>query len=554
MRTSLDPFGIYTANLQVLGAWLRHPRALSEEMGRFWTEFWTLQHWQRIFGGVDHDDLLPPARYDERFEDPAWTKNPFLDTIKETYLLCTRWLEDAIFNTPGADERIRRRAAFWAREVLNAVAPGNFFWTNPVAIERYLATGGVSALRGAANFIADSARANISMVDSSRFRVGENLATTPGAVVFRNELLEVIQYAPTTARVHSVPIVIIAPWINKYYVLDLDAKKSLVRFLVDAGFTVFITSWKNPGPELRATTLEDYMVRGALEAVHVAREICQVPRVHLAGYCIGGTIVAALLAWLNRDARGTDNGVVAHATLLTTLVDFSEAGDIDVFLDEDCLKAIEHLMRPSGYLDGRYMAASFRLLRSNSLIWRYWVHNYLYGETPPAIDVLYWNTDATRLPQAMHTFYLRELCLNNRLVQPDGLELGGRPIDLGRITQPLYVVGTEQDHITPWPSTFRICARVRSPVRYVLATSGHIMGIISPPVQPSKRRYWVGDATARSDPEAWRAAVDKLSGSWWNDWADWLRTGCGKRLPARSPGNPRYPPLKAAPGTYVLER
>jgi polyhydroxyalkanoate synthase len=554
MRTSLDPFGIFTANLQVLAAWLRHPRALSEEWARFLTEFWTLQLWQRLPGGVDHDDLVPPVRYDERFEDPAWTKNPFLDTIKETYLLGTRWLEDAIFNTPGADEKTRRRTAFWVREVFNALAPGNFFWTNPVAVERYLASGGMSAWRGAANFLADAARTDISMVDARQFRVGENLATTPGAVVFRNDLLEVIQYAPATARVHAVPIVIIAPWINKFYVLDLDAKKSLVRFLVQEGFTVFITSWKNPGPARRATTLEDYMFSGALEAVRVAREICRAPRVHLAGYCIGGTIVAALLAWLNRDARGADDGAVAHATLLTTLVDFSKAGDIDVFLDEDCLGAIERLMAPSGYLDGRYMAASFRLLRSNSLIWRCWVHNYLYGETPPAIDVLYWNTDTTRLPQAMHTFYLRELYLNNKLVQPDGLTLGGRPIDLGRITQPLYVVGTEQDHITPWVSTFRICGRVKGPVRYVLATSGHIMGIISPPVQPSKRRYRVGDATARTDPEAWRAAVDKVPGSWWTDWADWLRAVCGRQVAPRSPGNEKYPSLTDAPGTYVLEK
>jgi polyhydroxyalkanoate synthase len=261
-----------------------------------------------------------------------------------------------------------------------------------------------------------------------------------------------------------------------------------------------------------------------------------------------------LLAWLNREA-GADNGtVVEHATLLTTLVDFSQPGDIDVFLDEESLAAIEALMTPSGYLDGKFMALSFRLLRSNSLIWRYWVHDYLYGETPPAFDVLYWNTDATRLPKAMHAFYLRELYLENRLVRADALRLGGRPIDLGRITQPLYVVGTEQDHITPWASTFRICRRAKGPVRYVLATSGHIMGILSPPVQPPKRRYWAGDATNRDDPEAWRASVDKVAGSWWDDWATWLQSRCGNPVPARAMGSEDYPPLADAPGTYVLER
>ncbi|HSB02554.1 MAG TPA: alpha/beta fold hydrolase, partial [Anaerolineales bacterium] len=320
MRNPWDPFGIYSASWEVFSAWLKHPRALSEEWTKFWTEFWALQNWQRMAGGVAHDDLVPPVPYDERFGDPAWTDNPYLDTFKEIYLLYTRWLEDTIFNTPGASKKIRRRTAFWVREVLNAIAPSNFFWTNPVAVERFIATGGMSTLRGSANFLADASKFNISMVDESQFKVGENLATTPGAVVYRNELMELIQYAPTTDRVHAVPIVIVAPWINKYYILDLEAKKSLVRFLVDEGFTVFITSWKNPGPELRATTLEDYMFKGALEAVNVARKICRVPQVHLVGYCIGGTIVAALLAWLNREPRTGNTVAVAHATLLTTLV------------------------------------------------------------------------------------------------------------------------------------------------------------------------------------------------------------------------------------------
>jgi polyhydroxyalkanoate synthase len=305
---------------------------------------------------------------------------------------------------------------------------------------------------------------------------------------------------------------------------------------------------------MRRTRLDDYMLKGALAAVQAAQNICRVPQVHLAGYCIGGTIVAALIAWLNRAGSGGGAVPVEHATLLTTLVDFSLAGDIDVFLDEQSLDAIEALMAPSGYLDGRFMALSFRLLRSNSLIWRYWVHNYLYGEAPPPFDVLYWNTDATRLPRAMHAFYLRELYLNNKLVKPDALRLGGRPIDLGNITQPLYVVGTEQDHITPWASTFRICSRVKGPVRYVLATSGHIMGILSAPVQPPRRRYWAGDASRQDDPEAWRASLDKVPGSWWEDWTQWLKSRCGKRVPPPGLGSADYPPLADAPGTYVLER
>ncbi|MGD2076687.1 MAG: alpha/beta fold hydrolase [Gammaproteobacteria bacterium] len=554
MRTPFDPFGIYAASWEVFNAWLAHPYRLGEEATKLWTEFWALQTWQRLTGAVDHEDLVPPARYDERFEDPAWIENPFLDTLKETYLLYTHWLEDAIFETPWVDEKTRRRAAFGAREVLNALAPSNFFWSNPVAIKRFVETGGMSALRGTANFLADAGKGTISMVDERQFKLGENLATTPGAVIFRNEVLELIQYSPTTDRVHAVPIVIVAPWINKYYILDLERRKSLVRFLVDQGFTVFITSWKNPGPEARFTTLDDYMLKGALKAVEVALDICRVPRVHLAGYCIGGTIVAALLAWLSRETQPDNRAVVEHATLLTTLVEFSRPGDIDVFLDAESLDAIEALMAPSGYLDGKCMAASFRLLRSNSLIWRYWVHNYLYGETPPPFDVLYWNTDATRLPKAMHTFYLRNLYLENKLIRRDALRLGGRPIDLGRITQPLYVVGTEQDHITPWLSTFRICSSIKGPVRYVLATSGHIMGILSPPVQPPKRHYWAGDATRWEDPQAWQASLDKVAGSWWDDWSSWLKYRCGKQAPPPPMGSETYRPLAEAPGTYVLQR
>ena len=553
MRNIFDPFGIVSSCLEIQNAWLRHPRDLADELTKLGTNMWALQIWQRMFSVGVLKDLIPPVKYDERFQDPIWTQNPHLDTLKEIYLLYIHWLEDAIYKTPDVSDKTRRKAAFWVREVLNAMAPTNFFWTNPVAIKRFLETGGWNLVKGLENFMGDVAKANISMVDETGFEVGVNLANTPGAVVYRNELVELIQYTPTTNKVRTVPIVIIAPWINKFYILDLNEQKSLVRYLVDQGFTVFITSWKNPGREMRNTTFEDYMLKGVLQAINVAKDICEAPRVHVAGYCIGGTMVAALLAWLNQTNQG-DALPVAHATLFTTLSDFSEAGDIESFIDADSVSFLEKLMAQEGYLDGKAMGASFRTLRANSLIWHYWVHNYLYGESPPRFDVLYWNIDTTRLPAAMHSFYLREFYLNNRLAQPDALVLGGRPIALSTITQPLYIVGTEQDHITPWQSTFKTCGLVSSPARYVLATSGHILGIISPPVDPPKRRYWVGDVNGQQDPETWRSQTKKVPGSWWQDWVKWLHPQCGELRKPPALGANRYPCLTEAPGTYVLEQ
>ena len=552
MYKLLDPFGIAAVCGKVQEAWCAHPFLLNDELTRLGAGTVALANWQRMAGSPESSDLIPPAVFDERFKHPLWTRSPVLDTIKEAYLLYTRWLEDAIYKTPDVSEDIKRRAAFWMREYLNALAPSNFLWTNPEALIRAVETGGLSLIRGWRNFVSDFNAGKISMVDETAFKVGVNLATTPGAVVYRNELVELIQYAPATDTVHTTPIVIVAPWINKYYILDINERQSLVRHLVGQGFTVFVTSWKNPGAALRNTRFEDYMRKGALASVDAARAICETEQVHLVGYCIGGTLVTALAAWLNRGDSGQQSPI-AHMTLLTTLVDFAEAGDIDVFIDEDSVDALDDLMAHYGYLDGKDMVMTFRSLRSNSLIWHYWVHNYLLGEAPPAFDVLYWNSDSTRLPHAMHSFYLREFYLNNKLIQPDGITLSGRPIDISRITQPIYAVGTEQDHVAPWKSAFRICALARGPVHFVLATSGHIMGVLSQPLDPPKRRYWVGDATGQSDPEVWRAQLDKTVNSWWTDWVAWLRPKCGPERAPPALGYADLPSLEPAPGSYVLE-
>ncbi len=550
---ALDPFGMLDACQQVQQAWLNQPQALSQKLFELGSGLVTLQ-WQNAcqLAGSNQCDLVPAAHYDERFQDPIWEQNPFFDHLKEVYLLYTHWLEDAIYATPELAEPARAKAGFQARQILNAIAPGNFFWSNPAALQRCLETGGSSLLDGTANLISDIQHGTIRMVDENAFSVGKNLATTPGAVVHRNALLEMIQYAPATEQVHQLPIVLVAPWINKYYILDLTPAKSLINYLREQGFTVFVTSWKNPGPELRDASLDDYLFKGVLETVEVARQICDGAQVHLTGYCIGGTAVTALMAWLNKS--DPKNLPVAHWSLFTTLVDFSNPGEIGVLIDEPGIAYLEQRMAETGFLEGQDMADTFRALRSNGLIWHQYIHNYLLGKDAPKFDILYWNTDFTRMPAAMHAFYLREFYLNNRLAQQNSLSLGGKTLDLKLITQPLYAVGAEQDHITPWKETFKTTNLVGGPVRYVLATSGHIQGIISPPVTPPKRRYWAGDTQAGSTPEAWCQSTDKIPGSWWQDWVSWLRPQCGPQQTPPGLGNSQYPPLADAPGSYVLER
>ena len=554
MRHTIDPFGVYTSCLEVQKAWLENPSHLFMELSKLSADFSALNVWTRACGFGYHPDLVPPHSYDERFQDPAWTDNACLDTLKETYLLYVRWLEDAIYHTPSLPEKTRNRAAFWVREALNATAPSNFFWTNPVAITRAINTSGKSVLDGMKNFFSDLGKGEISMVDERKFQVGGNLATTPGAVVFRNELIELIQFKPLTREVHEIPIVIMAPWINKYYILDLTEKNSLLSYLVSQGFTVFVSSWKNPDESMRNISFDDYLMKGVGAPLEAVKDICNTEQVHLTGWCIGGTLVAAYLAWQNAGKNNGAGATVAHSTLITTLVDFADVGDIEVFIDEESIEYLEGLMEHHGYLDGKSMGQTFRSLRANSLIWYYWVHNYLYGEPIPAWDVLFWNTDNTRLPQKMHSYYLREFYLHNKLVEKNAIKLAGRKLDLSRVTQPMYIVGTEQDHITPWKSAFKTCHLVGGPVRFVLATSGHILGVLSPPVDPPKRRYWVSDINEQMTATEWQNATEKVRGSWWIDWTDWLRQKCGNRVAPPALGSNRYPVLADAPGKYVLEK
>lgn len=475
------------------------------------------------------------------------------EAARKIYGQYTAWLRDLVERGPGLSIRERDRAGFWIRQLVHALSPANSFWTNPAAVLRCLTSEGDSLRRGGLRWIEDQGRGEFlpPMVDRTAFRPGENIGTAEGAVVHRNRLMELIQYRPATERVYAVPVVFIQPWINKYYIFDLEEESSFVRYLTGNGFTVFITSWRNPGPEMRGVTFDDYMIRGALEAVRAARSICGVPAVHVAGYCIGGTLLAALMAWLAVGSRRVGEPVVDW-TLFSTLTDFSEPGELGFLVTHRSVAFLEGLMEHSGILDGRLIDASFRLLRADSLIWRNFVNGYLYGCDPPKSSFLYWNSDSTNLPEAMASFFLRKFYLENRFLEPGGLTLGGRPLDLGRVEEPLYAVGALLDHISPWRGTFRTCRLAGGSVRYILAGDGHITGIVNPPSEYGKKRYWAGEDGLDGDPDAWLEGREERPGSWWEDWMEWLAQRSGPSGPPPPLGNRRYPALEKAPGTYVF--
>jgi polyhydroxyalkanoate synthase len=553
---ALDPYGMTTSLLQAQISWLLHPQELMRAMNALSSDLVALQtHVGKRLLGLPSEDVITPHGDDTRFADPVWSESPSWDVIKEWYLAFTRHFEDMLYETPGLSDKERRRSAFWLRNWLNLVAPTNFFCLNPVAMRRCLESHGESLQEGWKNLLRDIKAKNIQMVEPDAFTVGKDLGTTPGQVIFRNRLLELIHYTPTTDKVRAMPIVITTPWINKFYILDLTARKSLVKYLTEQGFSVFITSWKNPGAEMADITFDDYLTDGVSEAVRVAREFCKTPQVHLVGYCIGGTLVSTYMAWANKRYKAAEMPV-AHWTLFTTLTDFAHPGEIDVFIDESSVGALAESMAEKGYLDGNDMAASFRMLRSNSLIWHYWVGSYLLGEPLAAFDVLFWNMDSTRMPQAMHTWYLRELYLHNNLIKRNKLDIGGERIDLSGIVQSLYMVTAEDDHIAPWKQCYHLRKHLNAaaPMRFVRSTSGHILGIVNPPVTPPKRAYWVGEPTRDEESEQWLESAEKKPGTWWEDWTRWLNDRCGPLVAAYPVSNRRFPALGDAPGSYVLER
>lgn len=549
---AVDPIGMSAPIVHAQLAWLTHPQQLAARMVELSADIWKLQ-WHMAQQLTGHSDACPNTANadDTRFSDPVWSE-PAWHLVKEWYLMFTHQTQDMLYDTPDLASDERERAAFWWRHWLNTVAPTNYLLTNPVALRKAVETGGDSLKKGFALFLEDLHAGSIRMTNPDDFKVGENLATTPGSVVSRNRLVEVIHYAPTQAKVHAQPVVIITPWINKFYVLDLNPRKSMIRFLLDQGLDVFITSWKNPDASMRDVRFDDYLMEGVHETVEVARRMTGAAKVHATGYCIGGTALTMYMAWANRHFAA-DAVPVADWTLFATLVDFHQPGDIKVFINESSIDYLCENMARKGYLDGKEMATSFRLLRANSLIWQYVVHGWLYGEAPPPFDVLYWNMDTTRMPQTMHSWYLRELYLHNRLIQPDALTVAGEPLDLSRIVQPLYAVAAEDDHIAPWAQDFLINKHAAGDKRFVLSSSGHILGIVNPVVTPPKRHFRVADVELSESAESWRDRTEAQQGSWWTDWMAWLKPRAGKLVKARPGANEAFPELAPAPGTYVKE-
>ncbi len=502
----------------------------------------------RAIGKPGEPAVVAP-KGDRRFRSEAWNERLIFDLLRQVYLTTADWMLANATRMRELSSDDRMRITFYMRQFADALSPANFVLTNPDVLETTRGEKGLNLLRGYRRLLEDLNAGDgsllISMTDKSAFEVGRNIATTEGAVMFENEMMQLIQYSPRSGTQNRTPLLIIPPWINKFYILDLQPKNSFIRWAVDQGHTVFVISWVNPDEKLRYKRFEDYMHEGILEALVAIEEITGEYQVNAIGYCIGGTLLAASLAWMK--AMGEDR--VASATFFTAQVDFEEAGDLRVFIDDRQLKHLEKRMAKRGFLDGEAMAMTFNMLRANDLIWTFVVNNYLMGRKPPEFDLLYWNSDFTRLPETMHTWYLRKLYLENRLVEPGGVEMGGVPIDLSTIDIPVYIQSAREDHIAPYRSVYKATQIYSVDTTFMLAGSGHIAGVINPPAA-NKYGYWTCDELP-PDPDDWIEAADYHEGSWWPHWNEWLRPHAGPRVEARVPGEGPLPAIEPAPGRYV---
>jgi polyhydroxyalkanoate synthase len=529
--------------------WMKDPVRALDAQSRITTSMLDLwSHTLRKMQGETPEPIAVPEPRDGRFKHADWSENPYFDFLKQAYLVSSRWA-DRLVADAEVDEHTKQKAGFYVKQLAGALSPSNFVATNPELLQTTIKENGENLVRGLRMLAEDmeAGRGDLKIRQSRTegFEVGVNMATTPGKVVFRNHLIELIQYAPATEKVLKTPLVIVPPWINKYYILDLNPEKSFVRWIVEQGVTVFIVSWVNPDERHAAADFSTYMIDGILAAVDAAREITGSEKAHTAAYCVGGTMLAVTLAWLA--AQGDDR--IASATLLTTQVDFTHAGDLKVFVDEEQIAEVESLMGRLGYLPGSRMASAFNMLRPLDLIWPYVVNTYLKGQEPAAFDLLYWNSDSTRMPEANHRFYLRNCYLDNTLSQ-GGMEVAGERLSLSKVKTPIYNLAAKEDHIAPARSVFFGSQFFGGPVRYVLAGSGHIAGVVNPAGKP-KYQFWTG-GPATGAFEDWIARAKETPGSWWTDWIVWLRERSeGGEVKARAPGSRKYRPLADAPGDYV---
>ena len=542
-----DEFGVARAFTDLAARMLADPWKVAEMQTKmFWDHVALWQSSLLRMLGKEAPPVAEPGEGDNRFRNADWQDQFLFDYIKQSYLIAARHMHDTVSSVEGLPEETQKKVNFYTRQYIDALSPSNFALSNPEVLRETLQSGGQNLVRGLNNLLADIERGGIRMADEKAFKLGVNVATTPGKVVFQNDLMQLIQYAPGTDTVFRRPLLVIPPWINKYYILDLRERNSFVRWAVDQGHTVFVISWVNPDGRYASKTFENYMFEGPLAALDAIGQATGENEVNIIGYCLGGTLLGATLAWMAEKG----DAHAASATFLASLLDFSIPGELGVFIDEAQVQNLERRMQERGYLEGSEMAATFNMLRANDLVWSFVVNNYLLGRDPFPFDLLYWNSDSTRMPAKMHSFYLRNMYLGNRLKDPGGVALGGVPIDLRKIVIPAYFVSTLEDHIAPWESTFKGARLLSGPTRFVLGGSGHIAGIVNPP-SAKKYGYWTGSELPESADE-WKAGASRSEGSWWIDWQAWI-TGLNgpDRAPARVPGTGALQALEDAPGSYV---
>jgi polyhydroxyalkanoate synthase len=550
-KGNLDPLGLGTAFFEMTTRMMADPAKLVQAQLSLWNDY--MQLWQRtaqrFLGGEAAPPVVEPLAGDRRFKDAAWNENTLFDFVKQSYLLTARWMQNTVRDVEGLDEKSAKKVDFYTRQFVDALAPSNFVMTNPEVLKATLETGGENLVRGLQNLLDDlergKGRLDIKMTDMEAFKVGENIAVTPGKVVYQNDLLQLIQYEPTTEKVKRRPLLIIPPWINKFYILDLRPKNSFIKYAVDQGHTVFVISWVNPDERLARKGFAEYMHEGPLAALEAMEKATGEREANVIGYCLGGTLLACTLAYMA--AKGDDR--FKSATYFVTMVDFAEAGELSVFIDEEQLSMLEGKMKERGYLKGSEMATTFNMLRANDLIWSFVVNNYLLGKDPFPFDLLYWNADSTRMPAAMHSFYLRNMYQENRLVVPGGITLSGVPIDVRKVRTPAFLLSTKEDHIAPWKSTYSATQLYKGPVKFTLSMSGHIAGVVNPP--GSKYGHWHNDKVPKT-PDEWLQTATAVQDSWWPSWDKWISKYAGGEVKGRVPGDGGLKVLEDAPGSYVL--
>ncbi|MDX1516011.1 MAG: class I poly(R)-hydroxyalkanoic acid synthase [Woeseiaceae bacterium] len=552
VTSMLDPFNVMGSFAESAKQLAANPEKLMQANMELWQQHMQLwQHTADRMLGKASDPVAAADPGDRRFKSAEWDDNQVFDVIRQSYLITSRWLIKTMSEVDELSEHDALKVRFFTQQLADAMSPSNFLLTNPDVIKETVASGGQNLVRGMQNLQRDleagGGKLRITMADEQAFEVGKNIATAPGKVIYQNDILQLLQYEPTTAMSFERPLLILPPWINKFYILDLQPQNSFIRYAVDRGYTVFVVSWANPDSSLAEKTMDDYLREGILQPLDAIEKATGVRDVTAIGYCIGGTLLGAGLAYMA--AKGDDR--IKATTFFAAQMDFSEAGDLRVFVDEQQLENLDKMMQEEGYLDGDAMYSSFNLLRSNDLVWSFYVNNYLLGKDPLQFDLLYWNSDTTRMPRALHLFYLREMYLNNNLAKPGGISLAGVPIDLGKVSIPVYLQASKEDHIAPYPSVFKAKNLFSGPVRFTLAGSGHIAGVINPP-SAKKYNYWMNESQP-NDLDQWLAGADSHPGSWWDDWHNWLQDFSGELVEARSPGDGALKPIENAPGSYVLK-